>query len=243
MKLQICGVLLVIGCVLRTAQASGPDETSCPRPPDKAKPSVVVKQPDPRALYVNVSCEIPSDPAQQPVVVALTPPPATTPGTMNIGNPTKPAQGAADPAAELLPVVAGEWVVLGLILVIALWLASLGVRLMSSHGLVAATDPFLFRRHWGGFGGENSGWSLSAPAGKCVAGLLLIALGAGLAAEMLVVLHKHAQLEANVATQHVAPPVTPQAAPQAAPQKPQGKDAVAPALPSKLIAAAPDSTR
>ena len=45
MKLQICAVLLIIGCVLRTAQASGPDETSCSRA-DKAKPTVVVKQPD-----------------------------------------------------------------------------------------------------------------------------------------------------------------------------------------------------
>ena len=232
MNLQICGVLLIVGCVLRTAQASGPDEPSCARPPDKPKPSVVVKQPDPRSLYLNVSCEVPSHPVQQPVIVALPAPPADTPGTMNIGIPAKPAQGAADPSAELLPVVVGEWVVLGLILFIALWLATLGARLMSSHGLVAATDAFLFRRHWGGFGGENSGWSLSAPAGKCVAGLLLIALGAGLAAEMLLVLHAHAQLESKVATQQVAP------------QKPQSTDAVPPAsVPSKLIAAAPDSTR
>jgi hypothetical protein len=229
MNLQICGVLLIIGCVLRTAQASGPDEPSCARPPDKPKPSVVVKQPDPRSLYVNVSCEVPSHPVQQPVIVALPAPPASTPGTMNIGIPPKPAQGAADPSAELLPVVVGEWVVLGLILFIALGLATLGARLMSSNGLVATTDAFLFRRHWGGFGGENSGWSLSAPAGKCVAGLLLIALGAGIAAEMLLVLHKHTQLESNVATQ---------------PQKPQATDAVAPAsVPSKLIAAAPDSAR
>jgi hypothetical protein len=232
MNLQICGVLLIIGCVLRTAQASGPDEPSCARPPDKPKPSVVVKQPDPRSLYVNVSCEVPSHPVQQPVIVALPAPPATTPGTMNIGIPAKPAPGAADPSAELLPVAVGEWIVLGLILFIALLLASLGARLMSSHGLVATTDAFLFRRHWGGFGGENSGWSLSAPAGKCVAGLLLIALGSGLAVEMLAVLHTHKQAEANVGTQQVAP------------QKPQGAAPGAPqSAPGKLIAAAPDSQR
>jgi hypothetical protein len=60
--------------------------------------------------------------------------------------------------------------------------------------------------------------------------LLLIALSAGLAAEMLVVLHKHTQPESNVGTQQVSP------------QKPQATDAGAPASkPGKLIAAAPDS--
>lgn len=236
--LPICCALMVIGCVPGTALASGPDESlsasevpkqDCPRPPDRTKFPVVVKQPDPRSLHVNITCEVPSQPLQ-PVVVPIPTPPAAAPGIINTGNSGKPAPGAANPPAEFLAIVLGEWLVLGLILFIAVWLAVLGARLMGSKGLVAATDAFLFRRHWGGFGGEISGWNLSAPAGKCAAGLLLIALSAGLAAQMLVVLHKHTQPESNVGTQ------------QGSPQKPQGKAAGAPASdPGKLIAAAPDS--
>jgi hypothetical protein len=236
--LPICCVLMVIGCVLGTALASSPDESlsasevpkqDCPRPPVKAKFPVVVKQPDPRSLHVNVTCEVPAQPLQ-PVIVPIPTPPDVTPGIIDTGNSAKPARGAADPPAEFLAIVVGEWLVLGLVLFIAVWLAFLGTSLMGSKGLIAATDAFLFRRHWGGFGGENSGWNLSAPAGKCAAGLLLIVLSAGLAAETLVVLHKHTQTESNVGPQ------------QGSPQRPQGKEAGAPASnPGKLIAAAPDS--
>jgi hypothetical protein len=236
--LPICCVLMVIGCVLGTAQASGPDaalsasevpKQNCPRPPDRTKFPVAVKQPDPRSLHVNVTCEVPSQPLQ-PVVVPIPTPSHVTPRIIDADNSVKPALDAADIPAEVRAIVLAERLVLGLILFIAVWFAFLGARLMGSKGLVAATDAFLFRRHWGGFGGESSGWNLSAPAGKCAAGLLLIALSAGLAAGMLVVLHAHTQPDSNAGTQ------------QPSPQKPQGKDAGAPAsAPGKLTAAAPDS--
>lgn len=236
--LPICCVLLVIGCVLKTAQASGLDEPSSGNdiqqqrcPPDRTHSPVVVKKPDPRSLYVNVTCEVPSL-RVQPVLVQIPTPSQTTQETRKTSNTETPAPGAAERRAEFLAIVMGEWIVLGLILFIAVWFAFLGARLMGAKGLVAATDAFLFRRHWGGFGGENSGWNLSASAGKCAAGLLLIALSAGLAAEMLDVLHTHTQPGSNGGTQ------------QDSPQKPPSNDAGAPASPpSELTAAAPDSPR
>jgi len=246
--LPICCALLAIGSVVRTAQGSGPDEPAPPSEISKSeipkqvcppaaditpavvrKPPVVVKQPDPRSLYVDVTCEVSSQPVQ-PIVIPVPTPPNGTWWRVDREKSVPPAPAPADPPSAFPAVVIAEWVVLGLILVIAVWLAFLGARLMGPKGLAAATDAFLFRRHWGGFGGENSGWNLSAPAGKCVAGLLLIALSTGLAVQMLLVLHKHTQAESDVVTQ------------QDPAEKPQGTDAgAATAEQGKLTAAAPDS--
>jgi hypothetical protein len=48
-----------------------------------------------------------------------------------------------------------------------------------------------FRRHWGGFGGDSSGWRLSAPFIVAGMGLLLITAGISLASSTLYVLHAH----------------------------------------------------
>jgi hypothetical protein len=46
-------------------------------------------------------------------------------------------------------------------------------------------EGFHFRRHWGSFGGESTGWNLSPPMTQLLTGALLVAGGAWLLLRML----------------------------------------------------------
>jgi hypothetical protein len=107
-------------------------------------------------------------------------------------------------------------------------LAVLGLRLLGRAGL---QEELLFRRYWGGFGGEASGWTISAPLGKCLAGLLLIALAAAMTAQTLWILHDDAKQQTTAA----APPDRESGTGQTSPQEddlsqPSASPAKSPAL-------------
>jgi uncharacterized membrane protein len=66
------------------------------------------------------------------------------------------------------------WITLGLLI--------LGVALIAAAVLVArGSEEFIFRRHWGGFGGGSTGWRMSRPLMSLISGLLLIVMGTALA--------------------------------------------------------------
>jgi len=51
-------------------------------------------------------------------------------------------------------------------------------------------DPpadFAFRRHWGSFGGESTGWNMSRPLARLLTGLLMIAIGLWVLLQLLAV--------------------------------------------------------
>ena len=103
---------------------------------------------------------------------------------------TQAGEGSAKPVPPA-PILAGEIIALILVLLASGWLLFLGGRMLSPARIAAVPHLLTFRKHWGGFGGESSGWQISAPLGASLAGLLLIVLGAGLAAGSLAVLHYH----------------------------------------------------
>jgi len=49
----------------------------------------------------------------------------------------------------------------------------------------APPEDFAFRRHWGSFGGESTGWSLSPRLARLLAGIVMMMAGAGLVMALL----------------------------------------------------------
>jgi hypothetical protein len=75
--------------------------------------------------------------------------------------------------------------VMQLVLYTAVILIGLGLFAMIASAVIQPRDGFVFRHHWGGFGGESSGWNISAPLARFAVGLLLLSLGALMALELL----------------------------------------------------------
>lgn len=118
------------------------------------------------------------------------PPKTIKPKLIQAGLPTAPETTTeGDGLAAQLTRSGLEFAAFLLLLVLATLLVRLGLGLLSGTKLEDASEVFVFRRHWGGFGGENSGWNLSAPLGRCLAGLVMTVLGAVLAVESLLLLH------------------------------------------------------
>jgi hypothetical protein len=77
-------------------------------------------------------------------------------------------------------------------LAVAIWCVWTGFRFLRESKIGStSTERFLFRRHWGGFGGDSSGWQISPSLASCGVGILLISFGVSLTAGTLVVLHQH----------------------------------------------------
>jgi len=91
-----------------------------------------------------------------------------------------------------------EGLALLILFVVALTCLWMGARLIRGLGKFGARK-ILYRRHWGGFGGDSSGWQLSAPLVATTLGVVLIAIGVSLATSMLFVLHQHEIVKPPVA--------------------------------------------
>jgi hypothetical protein len=156
--------------------------TAPPLAEKKPRPAKLMPSPPVQATYVDVSC----------------------PRTLDVIRTT--AQPATQQTTELTPVANqglkrnanGElrWIegaAMAVLLAIAAFLSLLGMAWLISSGLKGVAGSLLFRRHWGGFGGDTSGWNVSAPLGRCCGGLILLVIGAGLSLQTLSVMHDHAE--------------------------------------------------
>lgn len=83
------------------------------------------------------------------------------------------------------------------VLLAAGWMFFLAGRLLKPQQIADATQNFYVRKHWGGFGGESSGWHVSASLGACVSGLVLVILATSLVAGTLFVLHRYEGQDQN----------------------------------------------
>lgn len=116
----------------------------------------------------------------------------------------------ADPPAKESPVAIGaaiaKLVMLVVVLLAAGWMFYLAGRLLAPARIADATENFYLRRHWGGFGGESSGWRVSAPFGASISGLVLAILATSLVAGTLYVLDEYGPREQKASNTPSASP-------------------------------------
>jgi uncharacterized protein HemX len=113
----------------------------------------------------------------------------TSPATDTKPKETPEPAPARNPALD--PVKAGEGAAIAVLLLIALACVGFGGAFLYQFWKASVQRELVFRRHWGGFGGDSSGWQISAPFGAAILGLLLITIGISLASSTLYVMHEH----------------------------------------------------
>ena len=126
------------------------------------------------------------------------------------GNKPLTAKENADPPANGSAVAIvgsiAKLVMLVVVLLAASWMFYLAGRLLAPARIADATENFYVRRHWGGFGGESSGWRVSAPLGASISGLVLAILATSLVAGTLYVLDEYGPREQEASNQQRASP-------------------------------------
>lgn len=160
---------------------AAPADLSC-----KSKPSGTRPSPGPVLSQVtSVTCPATAGPAPAPPSLLPSLPPAPPPSP-----PPCPAPPASAPPAPFLP----HAPVLGVsILVVLVSLAAGAAALFQalrggSGGQANASlmpEGFTLRRHWGSFGAESTGWSISSRLATLMIGLVSIGIAAALMLRLL----------------------------------------------------------
>jgi hypothetical protein len=176
------------------AGASSPVELRCTRPvapPWKPKPpaaSAVAGN-----VVVNVTCEA-AAPAASSSGTPTPPvkPPVQASGPKGADPASSAASGGAKPASfvrDAVVILAASGALALMAAGVTLVLRSLARRdvrdLKPEHASAPYDDGFHFRRHWGSFGGESTGWNISPRMTQLLAGALLAMAGTWLLLRIL----------------------------------------------------------
>lgn len=188
--LSVAAWLLAASAAAETAPAgapAAPADLSCKSKPSGAKPpsGSVLSPPGPVLSQVtSVTCPAPAataGPAPAPPSSPRSPPPSS---------PSSLASPASAPPASLLPhvPVLGASILVVLVSLVA-GAAALFQALRGGSGGQANTslmpEGFTLRRHWGSFGAESTGWSISSRLATLLIGLVSIGIAAALMLRLL----------------------------------------------------------
>lgn len=153
-------------------------------------------------VQVYVTCPVtapaPAHEVACPAASAAACTPTTPKASPEVGGAPKVTPAPA-PASAAAPLQSARSLVLAITCIVALLLSVLGLWLIGTAldpGLLRfktlpepaparAPEGFTFRRHWGSFGGESTGWNMSPRLVRLVSGTLLAAVGGWLVLQLL----------------------------------------------------------
>lgn len=224
----VLGTVAVTASAVAQPAAAGASTVSSvcvkPRPTRPVVPRPAADPLPAAEVHVNVACEAPratgaatgSGTSASASTSASPPTPSTSSSSSRaIPPPTeRPASAPSAPPNPLglfdrLKLVAAFAAVLLLIVGLRVLLHALDVPLLwrrreaGEGAATQATEGFMFRRHWGSFGGESTGWNMSARLARLLSGAALVSCALALLI-LLLDEHDEAVKRSEPATQSVA---------------------------------------